>query len=56
MYEYAGQSVENCTCLPQIVKQCNDGAKKMLNLEQMNELSTILEFKQIKVEIYSLFP
>jgi len=38
---------DNC----QIVEQCNDGARKMSNLEQMMEIDRMLNFKSTKVQI-----
>jgi len=36
-----------CDC--QIVDQCNDGARKMSNLEQMMEIDRAINFKSTKV-------
>ena len=38
-----------CNC--QIVEQCNEGARKMSNLEQMMEIDRVLNFKSTKVQI-----
>lgn len=35
----------------QTVKQCNEGARKMSNLEHMNKIDKILDFRAVKVSI-----
>jgi hypothetical protein len=38
-------------CYEQIVNQCNEGARKMANLEQIMEIDKIIDFKATRVII-----
>jgi len=50
------ESCDNCiSTLPlQVVKRCNDGAKKMQQTEQMYHIAKTIEFPSTKVCVQSL--
>ena len=38
----------------QLVKECNEGARQMNNIEEVNQIDRMLDFKHIKVSHESL--